>query len=484
VLLWSAPVLAQNLVQNGGFDSSVTGWNAGGCTVTWNPSDAGGAASSGSAKVVSPSTFMPPDFCLAQTITAPENAAYAFTAKGLSGGSGPAGVGFQIRAIAADGHELNFRRYSLPWSPNWQAFSAVFVTPLGTTKVQIGVNVPDTYFIDDVGLRPTSAPTPVVTAFRASKARLCKGQSASLSWITDYASSVTIDHGIGTQPVNITSSSTGPSIAPIQTTTYTMTASGPGGSTMATATLPVDDGPPGITFTATPSTIGAGQPSTLAWTVTNAVFVSLQAGNDDGSEVAANGTQQVAPAQSTIYTITALGACATVSKQVTVTVSPLPTATFTATPRSAGAGEPVTLSWSTTNATSVAIDHGLGSRPLSGSAVVTPPDTTTYTLTATGAAGSTMRQATVTIVPPPTIVFSVEPGAILPGGVATLRWMVQDATTIFGDHDLGLLSPFGSVVVHPAATTTYLLTATGIGGTRTAQATVSVGGGKRRAVRH
>ena len=71
---------------------------------------------------------------------------------------------------------------------------------------------------------------------------------------------------------------------------------------------------------------------------------------------------------------------------------------FVATPASITAGASSTLSWVTTNATSVSISNGLGARPVVGSSVVSPTGTTTFTLTATGAGGTTATAtATVTV---------------------------------------------------------------------------------------
>ncbi|HLY99552.1 MAG TPA: alkaline phosphatase family protein [Candidatus Angelobacter sp.] len=73
------------------------------------------------------------------------------------------------------------------------------------------------------------------------------------------------------------------------------------------------------------------------------------------------------------------------------------TATLTATPATIQAGQSVTLTWSTTNATSVTI-NGLGTVSASGSQTVTPAQNVTYTITASGLSGSTqMASTTVTV---------------------------------------------------------------------------------------
>lgn len=64
------------------------------------------------------------------------------------------------------------------------------------------------------------------------------------------------------------------------------------------------------------------------------------------------------------------------------------------------AGQSTTLSWSTSNATSVSIDHGIGAQALSGSVTVSPAETTTYTLTAASPTGTATATATVSVYPP------------------------------------------------------------------------------------
>jgi hypothetical protein len=73
---------------------------------------------------------------------------------------------------------------------------------------------------------------------------------------------------------------------------------------------------------------------------------------------------------------------------------------FGATPSAIFIGQSSTLSWSASNATAVSIDNGIGSKPVSGSMNVSPAQTTIYTLTATGPAGSVSAQTTIAVFPP------------------------------------------------------------------------------------
>lgn len=84
----------------------------------------------------------------------------------------------------------------------------------------------------------------------------------------------------------------------------------------------------------------------------------------------------------------------------TTTATPLVINRFTATPLNVVAGQPATLTWSTSNATSVSIDNGLGTQATTGSITVFPTQTTPYTLTATGVSGTKIATVTVNVFAP------------------------------------------------------------------------------------
>ncbi|HEX7829869.1 MAG TPA: hypothetical protein VF787_09440 [Thermoanaerobaculia bacterium] len=70
---------------------------------------------------------------------------------------------------------------------------------------------------------------------------------------------------------------------------------------------------------------------------------------------------------------------------------------FDAAPVRIDAGQASTLTWTTRDATSVSIDQGIGSVLANGSRAVTPPVTTTYTITATGPGGTITKSVTVVV---------------------------------------------------------------------------------------
>jgi hypothetical protein len=231
-------------------------------------------------------------------------------------------------------------------------------------------------------------------------------------------------------------------------------------------------------FIANPPTIQAGQSSTLSWSVTNSTSVTL-----NGVSVQAVGSSSVAPTATTTYTLTATNAgtntTVTATQTVVVNGSNTKVVYCYASPSNIVSGESSTLSYQTTNATSVAITPGIGSVALSGSQVVTPTTSTTYTVTATGANGTTdscSASVQVTTGQVPQIIrFSAIPATITAGGSSTLLWSVQNATTVSINNGVGTsVSLGGSQPVSPTTTTTYTLTATNAAGSVTSQATVTV----------
>jgi hypothetical protein len=139
--------------------------------------------------------------------------------------------------------------------------------------------------------------------------------------------------------------------------------------------------------------------------------------------------------------------------------------------------ESSTLSWTTTNATTVTIDQGVGAVALTGTVDVTPTVDTTYTLTADGTGGPVTQQVTVTVTDPSAVTidsFTADPITIALGASSTLSWATTNASTVNIDQSIGTVAGTGTVDVTPTETTTYTLTADGTGGPLTQQVTVNV----------
>jgi Glycoside hydrolase family 44 len=252
-------------------------------------------------------------------------------------------------------------------------------------------------------------------------------------------------------------------------------------SAAAAVTVVAPDTAPVIaTFTAAPATIAQGATSTLAWSVTGAASLAI----DQGVGAVTGTSTAVQPAATTTYKLTATNAIGSTSKSVTVTVIPPPPAisAFTATPPTIAGGATSTLAWSVSGATSLAIDQAVGDVTSATSTVVQPAKTTTYMLTATNASWILSTYVTVTVsnfsAAPTISAFTATPPSIAPGGSSVLAWSVSGATSISIDQSIGDVTSATSTTVTPAASTTYILTATNGSATSTAQVTVTVAGPK------
>ncbi|MDB4754326.1 LamG domain-containing protein [Akkermansiaceae bacterium] len=140
-------------------------------------------------------------------------------------------------------------------------------------------------------------------------------------------------------------------------------------------------------------------------------------------------------------------------------------------------GETATLSWDIGNAVTITIDGGVGevANP-SGTHEVTPSESTTYTLTATNGNGSTLAEASITVIPEPVIIsFVGTPTAIFAGEEVNLNWEVENFTSLEINQEVGSVpGPIDGTLVSPAVTTTYTLTATNDTTTATADVVVTV----------
>jgi hypothetical protein len=157
--------------------------------------------------------------------------------------------------------------------------------------------------------------------------------------------------------------------------------------------------PPVInSFAASPGGIESGDSSTLNWNITGATTVSIDQGIGN---VALNGSRVVNPVASTVYTLLATNAGGSMTATAMVSVSspapPEPTPNlpvidnFALNPDTIEEGESSTLSWSTSNATSVSIDQGIGTVAPAGTTSVSPTESTVYTITATNSYGWASR---------------------------------------------------------------------------------------------
>jgi hypothetical protein len=194
-------------------------------------------------------------------------------------------------------------------------------------------------------------------------------------------------------------------VSPSSSTTYTLTATGSGGSVTRSATVTVTYQPPSVSFSITPTSICRGSTATLSWNVTGAVTsVSINRGI---GTVSNSGSRTVGPTSSTTYTITATGPGGTTTRSVTLTVNQPTTTSITADSTAIIRGQSTTLRWTTTgSATGATIDQGIGSVNINGNRVVSPTQTTRYTISVTGICTNSSSSVTVTVYQPPTVTLT------------------------------------------------------------------------------
>lgn len=264
---------------------------------------------------------------------------------------------------------------------------------------------------------------------------------------------------------------------------------------------------PTLVFSANSNSISEGQSVTLTWQTTNAnsVTITATAGSstrtlDTSSK--ASGSVADTPTETTTYSAVATGAGGSTKPQnATVQVAqPVPpTITqFSVSPSVVNSGQTATLTWATSNATSVtispsvAVNEDTGPLPTTGSVVVPITATTTYSLTATGPGGSVGPQ-TATVTVPIILTLTASPNTIAPGQSSSLSWQVENGTaatlSITDASGNSVCNPCalpqGNAMVTPKTTTTYTATATVSGSNSLTQtSTVTVSAASAGVIKH
>ena len=150
-------------------------------------------------------------------------------------------------------------------------------------------------------------------------------------------------------------------------------------------------------FRATRTSITLGDEVTLIWNTSDADRVELE----PGGPVALSGDTNVSPDATVSYALVASGPGGETRQSVRISVAaPVPDppiASLTAQPNTIERGGASTLTWSTTNATSVTLEPGFGTVAASGSRLVTPTGDQTYQLVVTGTGGTIEREVGVTV---------------------------------------------------------------------------------------
>lgn len=271
-------------------------------------------------------------------------------------------------------------------------------------------------------------------------------------------------------------------VTPSADTTYSVTVSNAYGSSTATVDVTLNVGSaPTISLTATPSTVDYGGTTRIQYVSPDATaFVSSNIPGV-GSANITEGIYDV-PAGTlttdTTYNVTLSNSNGSTTEEVTVTVNPLalPTVTITSdvTAINIGADPGATIEATITGADSIvyssspAFTSWNNQTSLTNANIsVSPDQTTTFTIAATNAAGTTTEDIEISVTQAPTIVLSANPavleigtGASNPVSSSTLTWTSTDATTVVSSN-FGASTVSGTTTVSPTDTTTYEIEVSG-----------------------
>ncbi|MGV8076349.1 MAG: hypothetical protein ACP5N0_03450 [Methanosarcina sp.] len=244
-------------------------------------------------------------------------------------------------------------------------------------------------------------------------------------------------------------------------------------------------------FDAGPEIIEPGESSVLSWAVSKADNVSIE---PDIGAVNFNGSISVHPSETTTYKLIATGDGEEKVALCTVTVKeepqePLLISSFDASPDSIKSGESAVLNWHVSGASKVNIEPGIGIVEPSGTASVSPDQTTTYKLTASNDDKEDVAYCTIAVeenvtAPEESITspaesvmpaennqtsqknlpsigsFNANPDIVEKGNSSVLTWNVTSATKVSIEPGIGTVSLTGSQRIFPDKNTTYLLEAT------------------------
>ena len=238
-------------------------------------------------------------------------------------------------------------------------------------------------------------------------------------------------------------------------------------------------------FGTTQDTIVQGECTRLEWSgIENANRITLS----DVGRVGTSGRIDVCLDATKTYTLRATGSGGSVEEKITITVQDPAGPVieyFRVIPSIISPGSCAQLEWGKVeNATSAEIEPGIGGVATPGEQEVCPTTTTTYVLSAQDPTGTSVSKTTLLVSsgtePKPVIsFFTANPASIQAGECTTLGWgKVDYATSVSIDNNIGGVASPDSREVCLGATTTFLMTAQGPGGTSEFELTVNVSPGK------
>ena len=244
------------------------------------------------------------------------------------------------------------------------------------------------------------------------------------------------------------------------------------------STKPKDKQPRIASFSVTPTTIPPNSQAQLCYEVENAQSVRIEP-NVGERKAASKECINVTPSATLTYTLTAFAANGkSTTQQATLTVESAPTPpqvhpadiAYFAVERSAGNNPQLRLCYEVHNASHAEIDNNIGEVKLNqrDCRTITPPQTTTYTISATGPDGiAKTRQAIADVTKPPAplpqiVSFTASPEQVVDNGITSLCYKLKDAATAQldpGAATLRVSTDEQCVKVQPLKRTTYTLRA-------------------------
>ena len=324
------------------------------------------------------------------------------------------------------------------------------------------------------------------------------GQTSILSWTSandangQIPYSCTGNLGSGT----FSGASGSQTLSPSATQTCTLTAdNGAGTQDTCNTTISVTVPAPTCTAFFSPSSMTAGQTSSLSWTSSNdadgQIAYSCTGNLGSGILSGASGSRSFSPTANqncTLTVVNSAGGSSTCSGSVTVVPAAICTGSFS--PSSITTGQNSTLSWTSSNDADGQIAYSctgnIGSGTLSGasgSRSFSPTGNQNCTLTVVNSVGGLSTcSGGVTVVPAPTCTASFSPSSMTAGQTSSLSWTsANDANgqipySCTGNLGSGTLTTAsGSRSFSPTANQSCTLTvANSAGGTNTCVGSVSV----------
>lgn len=343
-----------------------------------------------------------------------------------------------------------------------------------------------------VNVEAASIPAVPTVSLNANPANIPSGAAATLTWTsTDATSCVASGAWSGVKPT-AGSATTGPLTA---SSTFSLSCSGAGGTASRSVSVNVQAAPPPppaptVVLSADPTNVVSGGATTLTWSSTNAEACTAS-GAWSGQKPTA-GSQSTGPLTArSAYSLSCTGAGGTATQTVTVNVSvppvPAPTLAFAANPATVQSGSAATLNWTATNASTCSASGAWsGTKPTVGSESTGALGAdASYSLTCTGAGGAVSKSLTVIVSTPasPTVSLTASPTTVTSGGNATLTWSASNSNSCTATADpsngnwVGAKPVSGSAATGPltAASNTFSITCTGVGGSASKSVIVTVG---------